>query len=133
MTIASYFLAGVLMSMSRLAWLICDLFWVPINTMEILMYSRFVFQTSSNALLLLHHSDLTVILPFSSCRPSLCILYWTRNCHLSVQAIWAKLFLSSHYFILYSYGKSYAPFISIYLNHLHYLFPIYFTFIMNSV
>ncbi|CBG22738.1 Serpentine Receptor, class T [Caenorhabditis elegans] len=46
MTIASYFLAGVLMSMSRLAWLICDLFWVPINTMEILMYSRFVFQTS---------------------------------------------------------------------------------------
>ncbi|UMM34885.1 hypothetical protein L5515_007759 [Caenorhabditis briggsae] len=46
MTIASYFLAGVLMSISRLAWLICDLFWVPIDQMEILMYSRFVFQTS---------------------------------------------------------------------------------------
>ncbi|KAF1751555.1 hypothetical protein GCK72_018109 [Caenorhabditis remanei] len=46
MTIASYFLAGVLMSISRLSWLICDLFWVPISSMEILMYSRFVFQTS---------------------------------------------------------------------------------------
>ncbi|PIC26564.1 hypothetical protein B9Z55_019104 [Caenorhabditis nigoni] len=59
MTIASYFLAGVLMSISRLAWLICDLFWVPIDQMEILMYSRFVFQTSSNVFPLLHHSDLT--------------------------------------------------------------------------
>ncbi|CAL2044786.1 unnamed protein product [Caenorhabditis brenneri] len=46
MTIASYFLAGVLMSISRLSWLISDLFWVPIAQMEIMMYSRFVFQTS---------------------------------------------------------------------------------------
>ncbi|CAI2353872.1 unnamed protein product [Caenorhabditis sp. 36 PRJEB53466] len=47
--ILSYTLAGLLMSISRLSWLVCDLFWVPIDTMEVFMYSRFVFQTSISA------------------------------------------------------------------------------------
>uniref|UniRef100_A0A8R1HNN6 Uncharacterized protein n=1 Tax=Caenorhabditis japonica TaxID=281687 RepID=A0A8R1HNN6_CAEJA len=47
--IVSYFMAGLSMSIARLCWLICDLLWVPIETMEIFMYLRLVFQTSVSA------------------------------------------------------------------------------------
>ncbi|CAB3398305.1 unnamed protein product [Caenorhabditis bovis] len=47
--IISYLLGAFCLSTSRLAWLVLELLWTPIEIMEIFMYLRFVFQSSLSA------------------------------------------------------------------------------------
>ncbi|CAI5450908.1 unnamed protein product [Caenorhabditis angaria] len=47
--ITSYSLTALFLSIFRLTWLICDVFWVPLNIMEFFMFGRFIFQSSISA------------------------------------------------------------------------------------